>query len=289
MEIIEPLKNIDFENATPDDIRNILYSKPLPTIQSEVIKGTYIVRARKGNGYTKRSQMTYCPVKFCSSIQRATLAGQTMFYGVISDDQAYLENARAISISECSKLTREGKESIGREKFTLSYWEVIKPLKVVSFIADSTFPEVQNNKLLNDLRDVFKKLLFTDQEKDLIRFISNEFSKVVTDNKEYLISATISSDIINNTEIDGIIFPSVQLGGQAGVNIALSTKAVNSKLRFIRTIDHTLYYKNRDKSLLRMEKVTENKGKTNDFNQFNNQIILNELNIKSIKELPLIV
>lgn len=288
MEIIEPLKNIDFENATPDDIRNILYSKPLPTILSEVIKGTYIVRARKGNGYTKRSQMTYCPVKFCSSIQRATLAGQTMFYGVISDDQAHLENARAISISECSKLTREGKESIGREKFTLSYWEVIKPLRVVSFIADSTFPEVQNNKLLNDLRDVFKKLLFTDQEKNLIRFISNEFSKVVTDNKEYLISATISSDIINNTEIDGIIFPSVQLGGQAGVNIALSTKAVNSKLRFIRTIDHTLY-KNRDKSLLRMEKVTENKGKTNDFNQFNNQIILNELNIKSIKELPLIV
>lgn len=110
MEIIEPLKNIDFENATPDDIRNILYSKPLPTILSEVIKGTYIVRARKGNGYTKRSQMTYCPVKFCSSIQRVTLAGQTMFYGVISDDQAHLENARAISIGECSKLTREGKE-----------------------------------------------------------------------------------------------------------------------------------------------------------------------------------
>ena len=38
-----------------------------------------------------------------------------------------------------------------------------------------------------------------------------------------------------------------------------------------------------------MEKVTENKCKTKDFNQFNNQIILNELNIKSIKELPLIV
>lgn len=137
-------------------------------------------------------------------------------------------------------------------------------------------------------RDVFRKLLFTDQEKDLIRFISNEFSKIVTDNKEYLISATISSDIINNTEIDGIIFPSVQLGGQAGLNIALSTKAVNSKLRFIRTIGHTLY-KNRDKSLLRMEKVTENKCKTKDLNQFNNQIILNELNIKSIKELPLII
>lgn len=38
-----------------------------------------------------------------------------------------------------------------------------------------------------------------------------------------------------------------------------------------------------------MEKVTENKGKTKAFNQFNNQIILDEFNIASIKELPLII
>ena len=151
---IRHLKSINFENVEPHDIRNILYSGTLPTILSEVIKGTYIVRTRKGDGYTKRSQMTYCPIRLCTSIQRATLAGQTMFYGVISDDQAHLENARAISISECSKLIREGKESIGREKFTISYWEVIKPLKVVSFIADTTFSEVHNNKLLNNLREV---------------------------------------------------------------------------------------------------------------------------------------
>lgn len=290
MDIIEQLKSINFENAEPNDILNILHSVTLPTISSEVIKGTYILRTRKGDGYTKRSQMTYCPIRLCTSIQRATLAGQTMFYGVISDDQAHLENARAISISECSKLTREGKKSIGREKFTISYWEVIKPLNVVSFIADTTFSEVQNNKLLNNLRDAFKRSSFTNQEKDLIRFISNEFSKDVINNKEYLISATISSDIINNPEkaTDGIIFPSVQLGGQAGLNIALSTKAVNSKLRFKRTIGHTLY-KNRDKCLIRMEKVTENKGKTIFFNQFDNEIILNELNINSLKELPFII
>ena len=63
MEIIQLLKNIDFENATPNYIRNILCSRTLPTILSEVIKGTYIVRARKGDGYTKRSQMTYCPIR----------------------------------------------------------------------------------------------------------------------------------------------------------------------------------------------------------------------------------
>lgn len=287
MEIIEKLKNIDFENATPDDVRNFLYSVTLPAIKSEVVKGTYIVRARRGDGYTKRSQMTYCPVNLCTSLQRATLAGQTMFYGVIADDQSHLENARAISSAECSKLTRGGKESIGREKFTLSYWEVVKPLSVVSFIADNTYSEVQNNKLLNDLRNVFMRESFTDLERELIRFISDEFSKVVTDNNEYLISATIASDIISKTEIDGIVFPSVQLGGQSGLNIALSPKAVNSKLRFIRTVGQTLY-KNKEKTLVRIEKSTENAGETKTCYHFPNQEILSELGIKSLEELPLV-
>ena len=150
METIEQLKKIELENSTPDDVRKILYESPLPAIKSVITKGTYIIRARKGDGYTKRSQMTYCPVEFCKSLQRATLNGQTMFYGVISDDQSHLENARAISCAECSKLTRAGLESIGREKFTLSYWEVVKPISVVSFITDSTFPKVQNNKLLRN-------------------------------------------------------------------------------------------------------------------------------------------
>lgn len=88
----------------------IFYILELSTILLEVVNGTYVVGARKGDEYTKRSQMTYCPVKFCSSIQRATLAGQPMFYEIISDNQTRLENARAISISECSKLTREGKK-----------------------------------------------------------------------------------------------------------------------------------------------------------------------------------
>ena len=181
MEIIEKLKIINFENATPDDVRDILYYRTLPAIRSEVTKGTYIVRARRGDGHTKRNEMTYCPVKFCTSLQRATLAGQTMFYGVISDDQSHLEDACAVSISECSKLSREGNDTVGKEKFTLSYWNVIKPFRVVSFIADSTFPQVHDNKLLNELRDVFNGSSFTYQEKELIRFISNEFSKVVKD------------------------------------------------------------------------------------------------------------
>lgn len=72
-----------------------------------------------------------------------------MFYGVISDDQSHLENARAISCAECSKLTRAGLESIGREKFTLSYWEVVKADKCSFVYNRFDFP--QRYKTMNYL------------------------------------------------------------------------------------------------------------------------------------------
>ena len=137
------------------------------------------------------------------------------------------------------------------------------------------------------MREVFNDLSFSSIERDLIRFVSSEFSKVVTDNREYLISATISSDIIDETNIDGIIFPSVQLEGQAGLNIALSPKAVNTKLRFKRTIGQTLY-KNKDKTIVLIEKATGKNGVKVRVKKISNQAILETLKIKNINDLPLI-
>lgn len=291
MGILDRLKQIDFKDNTPEDVIRILQLRPIPIILSTVNKGVFILRSRKGGYFTKRSQMTYCPVEKCNSLQRATLAGNTMFYGVISDNQSHLENARAISISECSTLCREGISSIGREKFSISYWEAIKPLNVVSFIADTTFPEVRNNILLNDLREAFKKVSksFVEEDVNVFRFISSEFSKVVKDKEEYLISATIATSILNNeVQIDGIMYPSVQLGGLAGLNIALSPRSVNRKLRFIRIIDNTLY-KNREQSYLRMEKVTERWSRTIVLrNDISNQYLKKMLDIDSLSILPLL-
>ena len=83
---------------------------------------------------------------------------------------------------------------------------------------------------------------------------------------------------------DGIVFPSVQLGGQAGLNIALIPKAVNRKLRFIRTLEQTLY-KNEGLSFLRIEKA---EGKKLDRKQVPDNIIEKELNISSLSDLPVI-
>ncbi len=288
MTIIEALRKIDYITSTSDDVRNILADLTILCVPFYIRKGIYILRGRRGSGYTKRSQMTYCPAEKCFSMQRATLKGQTMFYGVISDDQSHQENARAIVTGECSKLCREGTSSVGRETITLSHWEVVKPLHIVSLINDETFTEVKDNIILNQLRDAFT--LFhgeqnsSDEEKEISRFVSAEFAKEVKNDNEYLISATIATDIVKDMNFDGIVYPSVPMGGQAGLNIALTPKTVNRKLRFRRTLEQTLY-KNRDQSFVRLEKA---EGKNLPYKQFPDYIIERELNIESIYELPII-
>lgn len=83
---------------------------------------------------------------------------------------------------------------------------------------------------------------------------------------------------------DGIVYPSVQLGGQGGVNIALTTKAVNRKLKFRRTLEQTLYKKG-DQSFIRLEKAY---GKKLQRKQFPDSYIEKELNINSVLDLPII-
>ena len=288
MSVLEELKNLDYANCSPKDVRNILTDIAILCVPFYIKKGVYILRGRRGAGFTKRSQMTYCPVDKCTSMQRATLANQTMFYGVISDDQSHQEKARAIITSECSKLCREGMTSIGRETFSIAHWEIIKPLYIVSLICDNTFEIVKDNTLLNQLRKAF--VLFhgeqksSNMEKQLSRFISSEFSKVVQYDYEYLISATVATDIVRDMKYDGIVYPSVRLGGQAGLNIALTPKAVNCKLRFRRSFEQTLY-KNEEQSFVRIEKVG---GKKLFPQQIPDDQMEKVLNVNSLSDLPVI-
>ena len=289
MDVLKKLQNIDLTNSTPNAIRSLLKDLTILCVPFFLRKNVYILRGRRGSGYTKRSEMTYCPPEKCTSMQRATLAGQTMFYGVISDDQSHQENARAIVTSECSKLCHEGITSFGRETITVAHWEVIKPLHVVSLINDETFADIQNNALLNQLREAFIQFhgehKSTNAEKEISRFICSEFSKVVKDEKNYLISATVATDIIKDMRFDGIVFPSVQLGGQAGLNIALTPKTVNHKLKFLRTFEQTIY-KNGDSSFVRIEKVNGKKIRSSALLPDN--VIEEQIKIKKLSDLPII-
>lgn len=261
MNILSVLKSLDFSKASPDMVRNILSKVDLVATEFIISPQTVIIRARRGPNFYKKEDMTYRPIKLCQDYQRASLPGSTMFYGVISDNQSHLENARAICTLECSTLCKEGLNSKGREAFTLSHWITKEPIRICSFITDITFPNVYNNRLLSVMRQSFihthHKEQSSEEIKNIVRFISDEFSKKVYNPIEYLITATIASDVVNQSGIEGIVYPSVQLGGQAGLNIALSPKTVDEKLSFIRTFNQVLY-KNKGNSFVRIEEVYEN-------------------------------
>lgn len=285
---LDELRRLDFSKSSPSQIIDIITDCPV-AIVPYIIKGAYILRARRGKGFKEQSEMTYCPTRFCTGYQRASLPGKTMFYGVISDDQNHQENARAVCASECSTLCAEGMESIGREFFTLSYWNIKEPLKVFSLITDTTYPNVQDNKLLNFMRDNFLKVHkdSSDYEIKLAQFISDDFSKRIIDNKEYMLSATLTTEIINDMGFDGVVYPSVKLSGQCGLNIALKPSSVDSKLEFTHVVDQVLY-KNKDHSTYRVESITEKGKDTKIHFQFPDEVILELLGINSIEDLPII-
>lgn len=287
-DVIKEIKYLDLNNCSPKQIIEIFKNSHI-AIVPYIIKGAYILRARKGKGFKYQHEMTYCPAQYCTGYQRASLPGNTMFYGVISDDQKHQENARALCACECSMLCKEGKESIGREYFTLSYWIIKEPLKVFSLITDKSFPNVQDNQLLNMMRNMFLSVhkSRSEEEINLAHLISDDFSKPVYNDKEYMISATLTTEIIADMGFDGVVYPSVRMSGQGGLNIALTPSSSDSKLKFERVVDQVLY-KNRDHLICRIESITENGQGTKMFYQFPDELIVKQLGINSLEDLPIV-
>ena len=124
------------------------------------------------------------------------------------------------------------------------------------------------------------------EEKALAHFISDDFSKNVVDDYEYMFSATLTSEIIADMGFDGVVYPSVRLSGQAGLNIALKPSVADTKLDFIQVVEQVLY-KNKDHSINRIENVTPKGQTTKAQIQFPDGIILKQLGIISLEDLPI--
>ena len=288
--VVNKLKSLNLKNSCSEEVRTLLKKVTILHVPLCIPKGIMIFRTRKGTGLWKHEDLTYCPVEHCTSLQRVTLKGSTMFYGVISASNQKEEYARAIAATECSQLCREGGKSVGKETFCIGCWEIIEPLHIVSLVNDTIFSECNNNILLNRLREHFKSIYNKDNTPleafEISDFINTEFSKFVkeSENYEYLISATITTEIIEKYGYDGIIYPPVKLEGQGGMNIALTPKAVNEKLRLIKVEEQTLY-KNEEISLICLNCVTEN-GYVNKIVQITDKQIEEVLGIE-VNKLPI--
>ena len=295
-EALEKLRTLDLKHSTSEAV-SALFSiiEDIPAVVVTLPKGSKIItRTRMGRGFVNSAELSYCPASRCSTIQRATLPYETAFYGCIADEENHLENGRILGISECSYLAQQGIDSIGREHITASQWEITKPIKVISFINDNTFPKTNNRSKIVELFVCHYK--FNDVKDshfvhEIGDFLTSEFCKKVAKgcDYEYLITATIIHDLLYSTEhnFDAVAYPSVPAEGQLGINIAIKPSAADTKLALYRVIEQS-FFKYKDKSILRIDRGFDNHRHLLSGQQYGDDVVCEQLGIKSIKELPFI-
>jgi len=251
-DIVTELSKLDLSTYPYYQIRELICNiEKIGVLVYKVKKGTYITRARSGSGFENKADLSYKPQSLNKTFQRASTPNQTMFYGTLIHDKQDFIDSRGLAISECSQLFRGGKESSGIEKITFGRWVSIKDFELISIIPLIEFINIDNNPLLVELRNIYNR--FTENDKfdqdnylKIINFFSKEFCKTkIKGDFDYMISAVFSEVVTRNLGYDGVLYPSVQMGGQLGFNFSLKPESVDKCLE-LDIIVESSYYKNRD-------------------------------------------
>ena len=201
--------------------------------------GKTITRARCDGNLKTVSDLSYKPQQYNKQCQRASTPMRTMFYGCIVPEEQNIIDTRFISACESSSLIREGIETSGEQTITFGKWEVIEDIHLLVVIHKDYFHGA-NNSLLGELKIAYEDFLmkYPDAAKDIdisAKYFAKEFSKKNEDGSDYnyLISAIFTEVVTTDYTFDGVMYPSVQTGGQLGFNVAITPDAVDKKMKLV--------------------------------------------------------
>lgn len=193
--------------------------------------GKTITRARCDGNLKTVSDLSYKPQQYNKQCQRASTPMRTMFYGCIVPEEQNIIDTRFISACESSSLIREGMETSGEQTITFGKWEVIEDIHLLVVIHKDYFHDADNS-LLGELKIAYEDFLmkYPDAAKDIdisAKYFAKEFSKKNEDGFDYnyLISAIFTEVVTTDHAFDGVMYPSVQTGGQLGFNVAITPDA----------------------------------------------------------------
>lgn len=225
------LSNLDLSTFPIEEIKAIFENGiGLPATNVTIAKDVLIGRSRTQIGLSSYKEITYLPSNKCKYYQRASIPNKSVFYGVISSDKYDINNCFLISASETTKIADPEKV------FTTGFWRVKQSLKCISLIADNTFHTEKKNPLINQIREEMIKTLckFSSpyEAQKLIRYFGKEFSKTCNQECDYLISALLSDLLFDKFGYEAILYPSVQVKGKYGLNVAIRPDVVDKKLKF---------------------------------------------------------
>ena len=201
--------------------------------------GKTITRARCDGNLKTVSDLSYKPQQHNKQCQRASTPMRTMFYGCIVPEEQNIIDTRFISACESSSLIREGMETSGEQTITFGKWEVIEDIHLLVVIHKDYFHDADNS-LLGELKIAYEDFLmkYPDAAKDIdisAKYFAKEFSKKNEDGFDYnyLISAIFTEVVTTDHAFDGVMYPSVQTGGQLGFNVAITPDAVDKKMKLV--------------------------------------------------------
>lgn len=149
---------------------------------------------------------------------------------------------------ETSSLHRKGQDK-GQEEIFVSQWRVTKDIDMALICHPKVFVDANLNSTVNTMQENYKRRLpdypaeqeFIPIFDELVEFVSGQFAKRVSegDNSQYMISSYFAHNSLLTES--GIIYPSVQVNGKLGFNVALRPDIVENSLEFIGAEKHVLY------------------------------------------------
>lgn len=232
---INQLRKLDLQSTHVNDIINLLMSIG-ETVNINLTLGinSTLLRARPNKEYprfTKTDELSIKPAKNNTDFQRASTPRKTMFYGVYMSgklNQYDIDIMRTTAAYETIPEIRvPNNPYLG--KLTLGYWTNLQKLNLVAIMHKKEYTEINPNT--KEVYNAYKKHLATVDiglmEKSLTYydFLADEFSKkTICGNYDYKISA-LYAEAASRQDIDGIIYPSVRLGGMS-YNVALKEDAM---------------------------------------------------------------
>lgn len=242
-----------------DLLKNGIKRIPLPI--AKLWKNAYIDRVRPNKGETlfkHINNLGYIKDKdviknVLTSFGRANNPHQVMFYGAL--ETSLIDKPRLTAIAETSHLFRvPGTDCLDGEHYTVSRWETQKELLVVEVVfseyALKNNPDIaksfENQKNLLQEHNLEQEEI--DFHLDFLKFISEEFSKKVSNSEDYKISAAYTNLALLDPDVSGITYPSVQTD-YFGVNIVLTPETVDQYVKPI-ICSTQIVYKKGMKSLI---------------------------------------
>ena len=158
------------------------------------------------------------------------------------------------------------------------------------FISANSFKDVHNNRFLEFFKQDFIDTYYNEEALLVSDYIVEEYSKNVPSghDNEYKISALLTDKLLNKCGFEAVAYPSVKLGGQAGLNIPIRPDVADSKSKLLNIADQC-YYKNGEHGIVRIESIYDVANECElPVNQESDYYLCQRIGISTFEELPLI-